>query len=278
MKLIRMIHNGEVRPGLWKDGLIVDLRTIFPSIPDIGETFFSEGWLEKLFSVNTPGIALNVQLTSPIHRPSKIICLGKNYAEHAKEGGFDNPDKPLLFCKATSALSGPFDPIVLPQSSGQVDWEVELAVIIGKTCRRISRTHAMAHVAGFAVMNDVSAREAQFGDTQWFRGKSFDTFAPLGPFLVTPDEIGNISNLQLTTRVDGVLMQDGNTSDMIFDIPFLIEYISKDMTLIPGDIISTGTPSGVGIFRDPPVILKAGNVVECSIESIGSIINPVMAG
>jgi len=225
--------------------------------------------------VHDPGLALNVRLTNPVCRPSKIICLGKNYAEHAKEGGFDNPDKPLLFCKAPSALSGPFDPIVLPQSSGQVDWEVELAVVIGKTCRRISRTNAMDHIAGFTVMNDVSAREAQFGDAQWFRGKSFDTFAPLGPVLVTPDEIGDISNLQLTTRVDGVLMQDGNTHDMIFDIPFLMEYISKDMTLIPGDVISTGTPSGVGIFRNPPVVLKPGNVVECRIETIGSIINPV---
>jgi 2,4-didehydro-3-deoxy-L-rhamnonate hydrolase len=278
MKLIRMIHDGEVKPGLWKDGLIVDLKKIFPMIPDIGETFFAEGWLEKVFSVNAPGISLNVRLTNPICRPSKIICLGKNYAEHAKEGGFDDPDKPLLFCKAPSALSGPFDPIVLPKSSGQVDWEVELAVIIGKTCKRISRTNAMDYIAGFTIMNDISAREAQFGDGQWFRGKSLDTFAPLGPVLVTPDEIGDINNLQLTTRVDGALMQDGNTRDLIFDIPFLMEYISKDMTLMPGDIISTGTPAGVGIFRTPPVVLKPGNVVECFIESIGSIINPVMEG
>jgi 2,4-didehydro-3-deoxy-L-rhamnonate hydrolase len=278
MKLIRMIHNGEVKPGLWKDGLIVDLKTIYPSIPDICETFFTEGWLDKLSCVNVPGLSLNVQLISPICRPSKIICLGKNYAEHAKEGGFDNPVKPLLFCKAPSALNGPFDPIVLPKSSGQVDWEVELAVVIGKTCRRVSQTNAVDHIAGFTVMNDVSAREAQFGDAQWFRGKSFDTFAPLGPVLVTPDEIDNIGNLQLTTRVDGVLMQDGNTRDLIFDIPFLIEYISQDMTLMPGDIISTGTPSGVGIFRNPPVVLKPGNVVECCIEAIGSIINPVTGG
>lgn len=276
MKLIRMIQNGEVTPGLWRDGLIVDLKTIYPSIPDIGETFFKQGWLKKLRSLDAPGLALDVRLTSPVCRPSKIICLGKNYSEHAKEGGFDNPDKPLLFCKAPSALNGPFDPIVLPRSSGQVDWEVELAVIIGKTCRRISRKDAMDHIAGFTVMNDVSAREAQFGDAQWFRGKSFDTFAPLGPVLVTSDEIGDINNLQLTTQVDGVLMQNGNTRDLIFDIPFLLEYISRDMTLNPGDIISTGTPSGVGIFRTPPIVLKAGNVVACSIETIGSIINPVV--
>lgn len=278
MKLIRMIYKGEIRPGLWKDGLVVDLKMIFPSIPDIGETFFTEGWLKKIFTVNDPGLPLNVRLTSPVNRPSKIICLGKNYAEHAKEGGFDKPDKPLLFCKAPSALSGPFDPIVLPKSSGQIDWEVELAVIIGKTCKRISRTNAMEHIAGFTVMNDVSARDAQFGDGQWFRGKSFDTFAPIGPVLITPDEINDINNLQLSTRVDGVLMQDGNTADLIFDIPFLIEYISKDMTLNPGDIISTGTPSGVGIFRNPPIVLKPGNVVECRIEAIGSIINPVTEG
>lgn len=278
MKLIRMIHKGEIKPGLWKDGLILDLKPIFPSIPDIGETFFTEGWLEKISAVKDPGIALDVRLINPICRPSKIICLGKNYAEHAKEGGFDNPDKPLLFSKAPSALSGPFDPILLPKSCGQIDWEVELAVIIGKACKRVSRTNAMEYIAGFTVMNDVSAREAQFGDGQWFRGKSLDTFAPLGPALVTPDEIGDINNLQLTTRVDGVLMQDGNTADLIFDIPFLIEYISKDMTLIPGDVISTGTPSGVGIFRNPPIVLKPGNVVECWIESIGSITNPVMEG
>ena len=278
MKLIRMIHDGKVKPGLWKDGLIVDLKTIFPSIPDIGETFFTEGWLEKISCVTVPGLALNARLASPIRRPSKIICLGKNYAEHAKEGGFDAPDRPLLFCKAPSALSGPFDPIVLPRSGGQVDWEVELAVVIGKTCRRITRTNAMDYIAGFTVMNDVSAREAQFGDVQWFRGKSFDTFAPLGPVLVTPDEINDINNLQLTTRVNGALMQDGNTRDLIFDIPFLMEYISQDMTLVPGDIISTGTPSGVGIFRSPPIVLKPGNVVECRIEGIGSIINPVTEG
>lgn len=278
MKLIRMIHKGEIKPGLWKDGLILDLKPIFPSIQDIGETFFTEGWLERISAVKDPGIALDVRLTSPICRPSKIICLGKNYAEHAKEGGFDNPDKPLLFSKAPSALSGPFDPILLPKSCGQIDWEVELAVIIGKACKRVSRANAMEYIAGFTVMNDVSAREAQFGDGQWFRGKSLDTFAPLGPALVTPDEIGDINNLQLTTRVDGVLMQDGNTADLIFDIPFLIEYISKDMTLIPGDVISTGTPSGVGIFRNPPIVLKPGNVVECWIESIGSITNTVMEG
>lgn len=273
-----MLHNGEIRPGLWKDGLVVDLKSIYPAIPDIGETFFEEGWPGKVQSIDEPGIAMNARLLSPIRRPSKIICLGKNYAEHASEGGFDIPEKPLLFCKAPSALSGPFDPIVLPESSGQVDWEVELAVVIGRRCKRISRMNAMSYIAGFSVMNDVSAREAQFGDAQWFRGKSFDTFAPLGPVLVTADDMPDLGNLRLTTRVDGALMQDGNTGHLIFDIPYLLEYISRDITLMPGDIVSTGTPSGVGIFRTPPIVLKPGNVVECHIDGIGSIVNPVVEG
>jgi 2-keto-4-pentenoate hydratase/2-oxohepta-3-ene-1,7-dioic acid hydratase in catechol pathway len=276
MRLVRFGQKGNIKPGLWKDGNIVDLREIFPRIPDISETFFREGWLEKVAEVKNPGRNIEVRIASPIHRPSKIICLGKNYAEHAKEGGFENPEKPLIFCKTPNALSGPYDPILLPRSSGQVDWEVELAVIIGKEGKRINKTDALDYVAGFTVMNDVSGRESQFSDSQWFRGKSFDSFAPAGPFIVTPDEIDDVNNLRLTARVDGEIMQDGNTRDMIFDIPAIIENISEDITLIPGDIISTGTPAGVGIFRDPPVVLKPGNVVECRIEQIGAIINKVV--
>ena len=276
MRLVRFGQRGKARPGLWKDGKIVDLRDIFPEIPDISEAFFKEGWLEKVAGVKNSGRKVEARIASPIHRPSKIICLGKNYAEHAKEGGFENPDKPLIFCKTPNALSGPYDPIILPKSSGQVDWEVELAVIIGKEGKRINKTEAFDYIAGFAVMNDVSGREAQFSDSQWFRGKSFDSFAPVGPFIVTPDEIDDVNNLRLTAVVDGKIMQDGNTRDMIFDIPAIIENISEDITLIPGDIISTGTPAGVGIFRDPPVVLKPGNVVECHIEQIGTIINKVV--
>jgi 2,4-diketo-3-deoxy-L-fuconate hydrolase len=276
MKLIRFGQKGNVKPGLWKNGKIVDLRDIFPEIPDIGEAFFKEGWLEKVAGVKNSGRKVETRIASPIHRPSKIICLGKNYAEHAKEGGFENPDKPLIFCKTPNALSGPYDPIILPRSSGKVDWEVELAVIIGKEGKRINKTEAFDYIAGFTVMNDVSGREAQFSDSQWFRGKSFDSFAPAGPFIVTPDEIDDINNLRLTAVVDGEIMQDGNTRDLIFDIPVIIENISEDITLIPGDIISTGTPAGVGIFRDPPVVLKPGNIVECRIEQIGTIINKVV--
>lgn len=277
MRLIRFGQKGKAKPGLWKDGKIVDLREIFPQIPDINETFFREGWLEKVAGVKKSGKKIEARIASPIHRPSKIICLGKNYAEHAKEGGFENPEKPLIFCKTQNALSGPYDPIILPRSSDQVDWEVELAVIIGKEGKRINKTDAFDYIAGFTVMNDVSARKAQFSDSQWFRGKSFDSFAPAGPFIVTPDEIDDVNNLRLIAMVDGEIMQDGNTRDMIFDIPAIIENISEDITLIPGDIISTGTPAGVGIFRDPPVVLKPGNVVECRIEKIGAIINKVVA-
>ena len=183
----------------------------------------------------------------------------------------------MIFCKTINTLNGPFDPIVLPKSSGKIDWEVELAIIIGKEGKRISKARARDYIAGFTVMNDVSGREAQFSDSQWFRGKSFDGFAPVGPFIVTPDEIGDVNHLRLTAKVDGNIMQDGNTRDMIFDVSTIIEDISEDITLIPGDIISTGTPAGVGIFRDPPVLLKPGNVVECYIENIGTIVNKIVA-
>jgi len=276
MRLVRFGQKGKEKPGLWKAGNIVDLREIFPEIPDIGEAFFRENWIEKIAEIDDSGKKIQARIGCPIHAPSKIICLGKNYAEHAKEGGFENPEKPLIFCKTPNALSGPFDPIILPKSSGQIDWEVELAVVIAKQGKSIRKADAFSYIAGFTVMNDVSGREAQFSDSQWFRGKSFDTFAPAGPMLVTPDQIENIHNLRLVSKVDGKIMQDGNTRDMIFDIPTIIEDISEDITLIPGDIISTGTPAGVGIFRDPPVVLKPGNVVECYIENIGSIVNKII--
>ncbi len=271
MRLVRFGEKGAERPGVLKDGKIVDLRRIFSEIPDIGEAFFREGWLEKAATVTEPGKAMNVRLGSPVCRPSKIICLGINYTDHSEEGSFKLPERPLLFGKTPNALNGPFDPICLPRSCGKVDWEVELAVVIGRQGKRIEKKDAFAYIAGYTVMNDVSGREAQFADGQWFRGKSFDTFAPLGPALVTPDEVADVKNLRLTTLVDDQVMQDGNTRDMVFDIPTLIEYISQDITLLPGDIISTGTPSGVGFFRDPPVLLKAGNIVECRIEGIGAI-------
>jgi 2-keto-4-pentenoate hydratase/2-oxohepta-3-ene-1,7-dioic acid hydratase in catechol pathway len=278
MRLIRFGAVGFEKPGLWQEGKIVDLRVIFPEIPDLGEAFFKNGWLQRVARVEEPGIKMDVRIGCPIYRPSKIICLGLNYIDHKEESGLEKPEKPLLFGKAPNALTGPYDPVFLPRSCGQIDWEAELAVVIGLECKRVSASNAMDYVAGFSVMNDVSGREAQFSDAQWFRGKSFDTFAPLGPALVTFDEIENFRNLKLTARLNGTIMQNGNTVDMIFDIPSIIAFISEDITLLPGDIISTGTPSGVGIFRDPPVLLKAGDVVECWVENIGSISNTVAAG
>ena len=219
---------------------------------------------------------MDVRLGPPVARPPKIICLGKNYPEHAREGGFDMPKAPLLFSKTPNALNGPFDPVLLPRSSDQIDWEVELAVVIGKAGKRISPSRALDHIAGYTVMNDVSGRRAQFAHSQWFRGKSFDTFAPLGPVLVTADEIGDAQNLRLTARVNGRLMQEGNTREMLFKIDTIIADVSEDITLVPGDIISTGTPAGVGIFRDPPVVLKAGDEVECWVEKIGAIRNRIV--
>lgn len=277
MRLIRFGEKGQERPGLLKEGCIVDLRKHFPDVPDIGWQFFQDGWLAKARQIVDPGVKIDVRLGCPVHWPSKIICLGKNYSDHAREGGFKNPEKPILFSKSMNTLNGPFDPILLPASASQVDWEVELAVVIGREGKGILAADAYEYVAGFCVMNDVSGRDAQYGDGQFYRGKSFDTFAPLGPCLVTRDEVGDPENLQLTAHLDGVLMQKGNTGQLIFKIPSIIEYISRDITLMPGDIISTGTPSGVGIYRDPPILLKPGSVIKCEIETIGAIENRVVS-
>jgi 2,4-didehydro-3-deoxy-L-rhamnonate hydrolase len=281
MKLIRFGEKGIEKPGLLREDRIVDLTAIFPDIPDIGAAFFRECWMNRIKGIDSPGEVLNTRIGCPIARPEKIICLGKNYGEHARETGMDLPTRPLLFNKTINTLNGPFDPILHPKSCTQIDWEVELAVVIGREGKRISPEEALNYIAGFTVINDVSGREAQFADGQWFRGKSFDTFAPVGPALVTLDEIGTLAdlkNLQLTTYVNGVQMQNGNTRDMIFSVPEIIAYISEDITLVPGDIIATGTPSGVGFFRDPPIVLQAGDVVRCAVEKIGWIENRVIDG
>lgn len=278
MRLVRFGAPGREEPGLWQDGRVTALRPLFPGIPDIGEAFFRDGWLERLRTIDEAGEPLTDRLGPPVTRPSKIICLGINYAAHGSESGFKRPERPVLFAKTPNALNGPFDPIVLPRYSGQVDWEVELAVVIGREGKRIPRERALDYVAGYTVMNDVSGREAQFNDPakQWLRGKSCDTFAPLGPALVTPDEIGDPGDLGLEALVDGVVMQSDRTSNLIFDLPAILAFISEDITLVPGDLIATGTPSGVGHFRTPPIELKAGNTVECRIEKIGAIRNRVV--
>jgi 2-keto-4-pentenoate hydratase/2-oxohepta-3-ene-1,7-dioic acid hydratase in catechol pathway len=225
--------------------------------------------------------AADVRLGSPIVRPSKIICVGANYADHAKEFGHEVPKEPILFSKATSAINGPSDPIVLPNGSQVVDSEAELAVVIGKKTSQVSRTDALDYVAGYTLLNDVTERVVQKANGQWFRGKGFDTFCPIGPFLVTTDELPDIDKLTIWQRHNGVLLQQGHTADMMFNVPFLIEYISQGMTLLPGDVISTGTPSGIGSAREPKVLMAAGDVIEIGMEGLGdqrSVVVAMQAG
>jgi 2-keto-4-pentenoate hydratase/2-oxohepta-3-ene-1,7-dioic acid hydratase in catechol pathway len=212
----------------------------------------------------------------PAVYPSKILAIGRNYAEHAAEGGADLPKAPLLFNKLSNALSAHEAPIVLPSISTQVDFEAELAVIIGRTAKRVSEADALGHVFGYSLIDDVSARDLQFGDGQWTRGKSLDTFAPLGPFITTRDEIDDVQTLKIEGVLNGEVMQSSNTSRMIFKVAYLVSYLSQGITLRPGDVIASGTPDGVGIFRKPPVLLKPGDVFEVKIEKIGTLRNPVV--
>jgi len=212
----------------------------------------------------------------PAVYPSKILAIGRNYAEHAAEGGAELPKAPLLFNKLPNALSAHNAPIVLPIISEQVDFEAELAVIIGRTARRVREAEALEYIFGYSLINDVSARDLQFGDGQWTRGKSLDTFAPLGPFITTRDEIEDVQTLKIEGVLNGEVMQSSNTSKMIFQVAYLVSYLSQGITLQPGDVIASGTPDGVGIFRKPPVLLKAGDVFEVKIEKVGTLRNPVV--
>jgi len=213
----------------------------------------------------------------PATYPGKIMAIGRNYAEHASEGGADLPKAPLLFNKLPNALSAHGASIVLPRISGQVDFEAELAVVIGRRTQRVSEADALDYIFGYSLINDVSARDLQFGDGQWTRGKSLDTFAPLGPFITTRDEIDDVQSLKIEGVLNGQVMQSSNTSKMIFRVAHLVSYLSQGITLEPGDVIATGTPDGVGIFRKPPVLLKAGDVFEVKIEKLGTLRNPVVA-
>ena len=225
----------------------------------------------------TLGYSMDAIEFLPAVYPSKILAIGRNYAEHASEGGADLPKAPLLFNKLPNALSAHNAPIVLPRISEQVDYEAELAVIIGKTAKRVTEADAFDHIFGYSLINDVSARDLQFGDGQWTRGKSLDTFAPLGPFITTRDEIDDVQSLKIEGMLNGEVMQSSNTSKMIFKVAYLVSYLSQGITLEPGDVIATGTPDGVGIFRKPPVLLKDGDVFEVRIEKLGTLRNPVAA-
>ena len=216
------------------------------------------------------------KLRAPIAHPQKITCVGLNYADHAREGGVEPPPEPVFFLKSHNTICGPGDPIQLPPNSKHVDYEAEFAVVIGKRGSRITEAEAHKYIAGYTILHDVSARDMQFSDKQWYRGKSCDTFAPTGPWIVTPDEIPDPHNLRISLTLNGETLQDSNTSNLIFKIPFLISFLSQSVTWEVGDLISTGTPHGVGFARKPPVWLKAGDTVSVTVEGFGTLTNPVV--
>ena len=275
MKLIRFGDPGKEKPGIMRDGICYDVSGF---IKDYDESFFEHGglphlaWMTENYKAMLPKVDPAVRLGCPVARPSKIVCIGLNYADHAKETNAVPPTEPVIFFKSTTAITGPYDNIIIPKSSVKTDWEVELAVVISKRASYVDEKDAMSHVAGYCLHNDVSEREFQLErNGTWDKGKGCDTFAPLGPFLATPDEIEDVDNLRLWLTVNGKKMQEGNTSNFIFKIPFLISYTNPFMTLLPGDIISTGTPAGVGLGQKPePVYLKPGDEIELGIDGLGT--------
>jgi len=275
MKLIRFGEIGKEKSGvILENGKKIDVSA---SGLVYNEDFFGndglkqlEEWLENNQN-NCPEIAKNVRLGSPLERPSKIVCVGLNYAKHAAEAGMKVPSEPVLFFKATSSICGPFDEVIIPKNSEKSDWEVELAIVIGKKASYVEFEDAEDHIAGYVLHNDISERAFQIEkEGQWCKGKGCDTFAPLGPFIATKDEIKDPNNLHLWLDVNGERLQDSSTSDFIFNVQEVVSYISQFMTLLPGDIISTGTPFGVGLGFNPPKYLKPGDVMELGIEGLGT--------
>lgn len=272
MRLVRYGELGQEKPGvLDSNGAIRDLSGV---VADIDGAAISPEGLAKLRALNIeslPKVSGSPRLGAPIANPSKIVAIGLNYSDHAKESNMPIPAEPIFFTKATTSISGPNDPVILPKGSKKSDWEVEFAFVIGKKAQSVSEADALNHVAGYMICNDVSEREWQLEHgTQWVKGKSFDTFAPLGPWLVTADEIRDPQNLAMWLDVNGKRMQTGNTNTMIFGVRKLVEYVSYCMTLLPGDVITTGTPPGVGLGVKPnPVFLKAGDTMRLGIEGLG---------
>ena len=274
MKLIRFGSVGQEKTGVVLNDEYLDASAFGE---DYNEAFFQNDGLKRLENFvdankdKLPKVSKDTRLGSPFARPSKIICIGLNYADHAKETGAATPAEPIVFFKSTTALVGPNDDVIIPKNSKKTDWEVELAVVIGKKATYVEESEAMDYVAGYCLHNDLSEREFQLErGGQWVKGKSCDTFAPLGPFLATKDEIKDVDSLRLWLTVNGQNMQDGTTANLIFKIPFLISYLSQFMTLLPGDVISTGTPAGVGLGMKPAVYLKDGDVVELGIDGLGT--------
>ncbi|MDO9541326.1 MAG: fumarylacetoacetate hydrolase family protein [Kiritimatiellia bacterium] len=285
MKLVRFGEFGDERPGVWLEesgkAMILDVRATAFDIEDYNEHFFSHYGLERLENLlkerNRKMIpAEGIRLGAPIARPGKIICLGKNYAEHAKEFDAKVPSSPILFSKAATAMIGPNDNVILPSNCKTIDGELELAVVIGKQARKVSADKAFDYVAGYTILNDVTDREAQRSGQQWFRGKSADTFCPVGPWLVTKDEIKDPHNLKLKFIHNGAVLQDDSTANMIFNIPFVISFISASIALLPGDVIATGTPAGIGSLRNPPVVFCPGDQIELTIEGLGRQSNKIV--
>jgi len=272
MKFVRFGAPGKEKPGVVAaDGTIRDLSG---ELADVTPDALADETLNRLRQVDLdklPKAPPNARLGVPLAGISKIIAVGLNYSDHAAEAGMPAPKEPILFAKSITSLSGPNDDVVMPRECTKVDWEVELGVIIGKSARRVSETLALDYVAGFCLANDVSERELQLerGGGQWFAGKSLDTFCPIGPWLVTKDEIPDPHGLDLWLDVNGVRRQNGNTSTMIFKVPFLIHYISRYITLMPGDLILTGTPPGVGMGMKPPMYLAHGDIMELGIGGLG---------
>ncbi|WP_448105269.1 fumarylacetoacetate hydrolase family protein [Pedobacter panaciterrae] len=274
MKLIRWGAADQEKTGVIINDIWYDTSAFGE---DYNEKFFNDNGLARLdaFVKANEGklaqVPAGTRLGSPVARPSKIVCIGLNYADHAKETNAPIPPEPVIFMKSSTAMVGPFDDIVIPKNSVKTDWEVELAVVIGKKASYVDEADALGYVAGYVLHNDVSEREFQIErNGTWDKGKGCDTFAPLGPFLATQNEIADVDNLRLWLSVNGKIMQDGNTSNFIFNVPFVISYVSQFMTLLPGDVISTGTPAGVGLGFNPPVYLKEGDVVELGIDGLGS--------
>ncbi|QCX53911.1 fumarylacetoacetate hydrolase family protein [Elizabethkingia sp. JS20170427COW] len=280
MKLIKFGAEGQEKPGVILNDQYYDVSHL---VEDYDEKFFSgnaiEELKEKIANTELPLVDKNTRLGSPIARPSKIVCVGLNYKDHAEETGMRLPEEPILFFKSTTAMVGPNDDLIIPKNSKKTDWEVELGVVIGKKASYVEPENALEHVAGYVLHNDYSEREFQVErQGQWVKGKSCDTFAPIGPFVATQDEIEDVNNLKLWLKVNDKIVQDGNTSNLIFDIPYLVSYISQFMTLLPGDVISTGTPAGVGLGQKPePWYLKPGDVVELGIDGLGSSTQKVKA-
>ena len=271
MKLLRCGNIGKEKPAaLDKSGKIRDISSYIDDFNPENINFLNLGKLKKIDLENLPEISKSTRIGSCITKPGKFVGIGLNFSDHAAEIGAEIPKEPIVFMKASSCISGPYDDVIIPQGSQKCDWEVEIAFVIGKKVKNISEAEAENYIFGYCIVNDISEREWQLeGTGQWVKGKSADTFGPIGPYLVTKDEIKNVQNLDMKLDVNKKNMQSGNTNKMIFNMNFLLSYLSKFMTLLPGDIITTGTPPGIGNGKKPPIFLKVGDEVKLSINGLG---------